>query len=191
MVLADDSLRTSMHVASPFDAYESSALNAAQTSAPSIDNIEPVYSERAYFPATKESHTAFARHTEAAVVAPAIADAALLSETSPTAELIGKPTRKPVLKGEKTLNTLPGTNKPPRVGVNIEWVQKGVGWDCREVYYVGKQRRRRHLGHIGRQKWEDMQQQFQGEALEQVLSEWIEERRAEKSLSLNNENAAE
>ncbi|MBI1763308.1 MAG: hypothetical protein HYR56_17930 [Acidobacteria bacterium] len=70
--------------------------------------------------------------------------------------------------------------KPPRVGVNIEWVQKGVGWDCREVYYVGKQRRRRHLGHIGRQKWEEMQQQFGGPALEAVLREWIESRRKEK-----------
>ena len=75
--------------------------------------------------------------------------------------------------------------KPPRVGVNIEWVQKGVGWDCREVYYVGKQRRRRHLGHIGRQKWEEMQAQFGGTALEAVLREWIEARRAEKSISLN------
>ncbi len=74
--------------------------------------------------------------------------------------------------------------KPPRVGVNIEWVQKGVGWDCREVYYVGKQRRRRHLGHIGRQKWEEMQQQFGGPALEAVLREWIETRRAEKSMGL-------
>ena len=55
-------------------------------------------------------------------------------------------------------------------------VQKGVGWDCREVYYVGKQRRRRHLGHIGRQKWEEMQQQFGGTALEAVLREWIEGR---------------
>lgn len=77
-------------------------------------------------------------------------------------------------------------NKPPRVGVNIEWVRKGPGWDCREVYYVGKKRHRRHLGHIGRQKWEDMQQQFQGTELERVLSEWIEERRAEKSMNFNN-----
>jgi hypothetical protein len=77
--------------------------------------------------------------------------------------------------------------KPPRVGVNIEWVQKGVGWDCREVYYVGKQRRRRHLGHIGRQKWEEMQEQHQGKALEEVLREWIDARRAEKSMSLKSE----
>jgi hypothetical protein len=77
--------------------------------------------------------------------------------------------------------------KPPRVGVNIEWVQKGVGWDCREVYYVGKQRRRRHLGHIGKQKWEEMQEQHQGKALEEVLRDWIEARRAEKSMSLKSE----
>ncbi len=77
--------------------------------------------------------------------------------------------------------------KPPRVGVNIEWVQKGVGWDCREVYYVGKQRRRRHLGHIGKQKWEEMQEQNKGKALEDVLREWIEVRRAEKSMSLKSE----
>jgi hypothetical protein len=78
-------------------------------------------------------------------------------------------------------------NKPPRVGVNIEWVQKGVGWDCREIYHVGKQRRRRHLGHIGKQKWEEMQAQNQGQALEEVLREWIEVRRAEKNMSLKSE----
>lgn len=77
--------------------------------------------------------------------------------------------------------------KPPRVGVNIEWVQKGVGWDCREVYYVGKQRHRRHLGHIGKQKWEEMQEQNKGKALEEVLREWIEVRRAEKSMILKSE----
>jgi hypothetical protein len=89
---------------------------------------------------------------------------------------------------EKKPEPLMGTGtKPPRVGVNIEWVQKGVGWDCREVYYVGKQRRRRHLGHIGKQKWEEMQQEHVGKALEEVLREWIEARRAEKSMSLGGE----
>jgi hypothetical protein len=99
-----------------------------------------------------------------------------------------KPRAKAVTKKETLPDLLSGTGtKPPRVGVNIEWVQKGVGWDCREVYYVGKQRRRRHLGHIGRQKWEEMQQQYSGSALEEVLREWIEARRAEKSMSLNGE----
>ncbi len=93
-----------------------------------------------------------------------------------------KPRVKPAVEKEGPV-IMSGT-KPPRVGVNIEWVQKGVGWDCREVYYVGKQRRRRHLGHIGRQKWEEMQQQFGGTALEAVLREWIEARRAEKSMGL-------
>lgn len=96
--------------------------------------------------------------------------------------------RKAAAKKDVTPDLLSGSGtKPPRVGVNIEWVQKGVGWDCREVYYVGKQRRRRHLGHIGRQKWEEMQQQYSGAALEEVLREWIEARRAEKSMSLGGE----
>lgn len=97
-----------------------------------------------------------------------------------------KPRVKPEIKTGLLPENAPGT-KPPRVGVNIEWVQKGVGWDCREVYYVGKQRRRRHLGHIGRQKWEEMRQQHSGKALEDVLREWIEARRAEKSMSLSGE----
>jgi hypothetical protein len=114
-----------------------------------------------------------AQREEPAVPAPA------LKPARPTAV---KPRVKPEVKKEGP-ETMTGT-KPPRVGVNIEWVQKGVGWDCREVYYVGKQRRRRHLGHIGRQKWEEMQQQFGGPALEAVLREWIEARRAEKSMGL-------
>lgn len=97
-----------------------------------------------------------------------------------------KPRGKAKVVKEKRPEFGPGA-KPPRVGVNIEWVQKGVGWDCREVYYVGKQRRRRHLGHIGKQKWEEMQEQHQGKALEEVLREWIEARRAEKSMSLKSE----
>ena len=96
----------------------------------------------------------------------------------PTRSAVVKPQVKSEVKKEGP-ETMTGT-KPPRVGVNIEWSQKGVGWDCREVYYVGRQRRRRHLGHIGRQKWEEMQAQFGGTALEAVLREWIEERRAEK-----------
>jgi hypothetical protein len=121
--------------------------------------------------------------------------AAPLSEAAEPPVMIEKPQRpapKPrvraAAKKAPTPDTLSGTGtKPPRVGVNIEWVQKGVGWDCREVYYVGKQRRRRHLGHIGRQKWEEMQQQYSGAALEEVLREWIEARRAEKSMSLSGE----
>jgi hypothetical protein len=79
-----------------------------------------------------------------------------------------------------TYEVLPGA-KPPKVGVNIEWIQKGVGWDCREVYYVGKQRRRRHLGHLGRQKWNELQRQYAGSELEQALREWVNARRMEKS----------
>ncbi len=109
----------------------------------------------------------------------ALAPAPVLKAARPT---VVKPRVKAEVKKEGP-EFMSGT-KPPRVGVNIEWVQKGVGWDCREVYYVGKQRRRRHLGHIGRQKWEEMQQQFGGPALEAVLREWIEARRAEKSMGL-------
>lgn len=110
---------------------------------------------------------------------PEVAPAPVLKPARPT---VVKARVKPAVKKEGP-EAMTGT-KPPRVGVNIEWVQKGVGWDCREVYYVGKQRRRRHLGHIGRQKWEEMQQQFGGTALEAVLREWIETRRAEKSIGL-------
>lgn len=104
----------------------------------------------------------------------------------PSRAVSDKPREKVRAVKVKTPETINGT-KPPRVGVNIEWVQKGVGWDCREVYYVGKQRRRRHLGHIGKQKWEEMQEQHRGKALEEVLREWIDARRAEKSMSLKSE----
>jgi hypothetical protein len=88
--------------------------------------------------------------------------------------------RNPKLPVKKVIETLPST-KPPRVGVNVEWVQKGVGWDCREVYYVGQKRHRRHIGHLGRQKWEDLQAQYQGLELKRILSEWIEAQRLDKN----------
>jgi hypothetical protein len=161
MVHADDSFRTSLHVA-PYDVPESSA---------------PIYNERAYLPTTETSPN---RNYDFAPFAHKAAEEAVVSKPAePAVESVKKPAAP---KREKTEAALPGT-KPPKVGVNIEWIQKGVGWDCREVYYVGKQRRRRHLGHIGRQKWEEMQQLFQGAELEQVLSEWIEMRRVEKSMA--------
>jgi hypothetical protein len=69
------------------------------------------------------------------------------------------------------------TPKPPRVAVNIEWIRKGVGWDCREVYYVGKQRHRRHLGHIGREEWTKLLEQHTGDDLTQVVANWVTERK--------------
>ena len=176
MAQAEDSFRATMHVALP-DVYEPSA----QT----INDLESNYRERSYFPA---GETTTMRGFNAGVPAfipnnntTVVSSNDTLQPVAPIEAASKAVAPKPV----KVVNTLPGT-KPPRVGVNIEWVQKGVGWDCREVYYVGKKRHRRHLGHIGRQKWEDMQQQFQGTELERVLSEWIEERRAEKSMNLNN-----
>ena len=136
-------------------------------------------------------------HFSPPTIAPVITEARRttpLSEPKEAPLVVEKPARpapkprKVPAKKEVTPDLLSGSGtKPPRVGVNIEWVQKGVGWDCREVYYVGKQRRRRHLGHIGRQKWEEMQANFGGTALEAVLREWIEARRAEKSISLSGE----
>jgi hypothetical protein len=164
MVHADDSFRASLHVA-PYDMPESSA---------------PIYSERAYLPATE---TAPNRNYDFAPFAHKAAEETVVGKpVEPVATAVESVKKSVAPKREKTEAALPGT-KPPKVGVNIEWIQKGVGWDCREVYYVGKQRRRRHLGHIGRQKWEEMQQQYQGVELEQVLSEWIEARRVEKSMS--------
>ncbi len=182
MAQAEDSFRATMHVALP-DVYGPSAQSSTQ--------LEPVYQERGYFPASETtvrgfspSSPTFAPHKATTVVSngESVAQAVAAAPVKFEAPIARKPVAP---KAEKAMNVLPGT-KPPRVGVNIEWVQKGVGWDCREVYYVGKKRHRRHLGHIGRQKWEDMQQQFQGTELERVLSEWIEERRAEKSMNLNN-----
>ena len=63
--------------------------------------------------------------------------------------------------------------KPPRIGVNLEWVAKGAGWDCREVYYVGNQRKRRRLGHLGSQLWEQLQREYAGPELEDVLRDWV------------------
>jgi hypothetical protein len=94
-------------------------------------------------------------------------------------------------KKSKAASSKSAGPKPPRVGVNIEWVQKGVGWDCREVYYVGSQRRRRRLGHIGKQKWEEMLQYYEPAELEETLRQWIEARRTEKSIGMLNEQAGE
>ena len=175
MVHADDSFRATMHVAS--DVY-----------GPSAQSINE-YQERAYLPTTEAAPTRdFTRSAQAFDNGSVAATTSVASEERKIAELNAP--KAPIVKRDKTTIALPGT-KPPRVGVNIEWVQKGVGWDCREVYYVGKKRHRRHIGHIGRQKWEDMQSQFQGADLERVLSEWIEDRRAEKSLSINQDKASE
>jgi hypothetical protein len=183
MVQAEDSFRATMHVALP-DVYGPSAQSPAQ--------LEPAYQERGYFPASEMTVQGFAPNAQAfapnsttTVIGNGDNFAQPIPSTLPSSAVetnLVTPRKPAAPKVEKAMNGLPGT-KPPRVGVNIEWVQKGVGWDCREVYYVGKKRHRRHLGHIGRQKWEDMQQQFQGVELERVLSEWIEERRAEKSLN--------
>lgn len=76
------------------------------------------------------------------------------------------------------------SEKPPRVGVNIEWVQKGVGWDCREIYYVEGKRRRRHISHLGRELFAWMCAECpDDDALNQRLRDWIEERKFEKGLS--------
>ena len=185
MAQAEDSFRATMHVALP-DVYEPSAQTP--------NALESNYRERSHFPT---GETTSVRGFNAGVPAFAPNNRTTVVSSNNTAqpvapvEAANETVRKAVApKPVKVVNTFPGT-KPPRVGVNIEWVQKGVGWDCREVYYVGKKRHRRHLGHIGRQKWEDMQQQFQGTELERVLSEWIEERRAEKSMNLNHETAPE
>ena len=75
-------------------------------------------------------------------------------------------------------------DKPPRVGNNIEWIQKGVGWDCREIYYVGKTRRRRHISHLGQETFARMRAEYPDDAaLNQRLLDWIEERKFEKGLS--------
>ncbi len=178
MAQAEDSFRATMHVALP-DVYEPSAQTL-----PTLNDMESNYREHSYFPVGETTTVrgfnagvpTFVPNNNATLVSKDMAQ-----PIAPIEAVSKAVTPKPA----KIVNPLSGT-KPPRVGVNIEWVQKGVGWDCREVYYVGKKRHRRHLGHIGRQKWEDMQQQFQGTELERVLSEWIEERRAEKSMNLNN-----
>ena len=189
MVHADDSLRASLHVAPTLDVYESSAR--------STNDFEPVYDERIsrapetlVTTNTLSNGRSYAQVTSNGAVQAREPHVAVETNLTPVEPNGNKAPKAIAPKREKSATALPGT-KPPKVGVNIEWIQKGVGWDCREVYYVGKQRHRRHLGHIGRQRWEDMQQQFQGTELERVLSEWIEERRAEKSLSVQNEKAAE
>lgn len=65
--------------------------------------------------------------------------------------------------------------KPPKLGVNIEWVQKNCGWDCRQIYYEGTRRRRRHLGHLGKGRWQALQQQYSGAALVEALCAWLKD----------------
>ena len=73
--------------------------------------------------------------------------------------------------------------KPLFVAPNIEWQQKGRGWDCRENYYEGKRRRRRVLGHLGRARYEEMRANSTDVELSGKLAAWVEERRFEKGVA--------
>jgi hypothetical protein len=75
------------------------------------------------------------------------------------------------------------TERPPKVATNIEWIRKGVGWDCREVYYIGKQRHRRHLKHLGRAEWETWQSEHSGAALEAHVAKWVREQMEKKDVT--------
>ena len=81
---------------------------------------------------------------------------------------------------------MPGSQndeKPPKVAESIEWVQQGAGWACREIYYIGGRRRRRHVGHLGRKRYEELRADATPDELQVRLFEWIEERKFEKGLA--------
>jgi hypothetical protein len=65
------------------------------------------------------------------------------------------------------------TEKPPKVATNIEWSRKGAGWDCRKVYYVDKQRKRKHIRHLGRAEWDQWQSLYSPEVLKKRAAEWV------------------
>lgn len=72
--------------------------------------------------------------------------------------------------------------KPPQVAESIEWVQQGAGWACREIYYENNKRRRRHISHLGRKRYEEMRAGLTQAELQVKLADWIEERKFEKGL---------
>lgn len=71
--------------------------------------------------------------------------------------------------------------RPPSFA-GIEWIAKGVGWDCREVYYEGKKRHRRYLGHIGRETWEGMRSRYSPSELKAHVEQWISGRLKKKTI---------
>lgn len=73
------------------------------------------------------------------------------------------------------------SERPPKIE-GVEWSPKGVGWDCRQVYFVGKQRRRRHLKHLGRGEWERWQRDYPGAALKAHVERWVAEQVAAKTI---------
>lgn len=66
------------------------------------------------------------------------------------------------------------TERPPKVATNIEWVPKGVDWDCRRVYYIGKQRKRKHIRHLGRAEWDQWLSLYSPEVLKKRVAEWVD-----------------
>lgn len=57
---------------------------------------------------------------------------------------------------------------------------KGLGWDCREVRQRGKHRYRILIGHLGRQKWDELQARLTPAEIEDYLIQWVEDRRRER-----------
>lgn len=61
---------------------------------------------------------------------------------------------------------------------NLEWTRKTQGWDCRQSYYVDGHRKRHWLGHLGRQRWLELQARYKGDALTAALANWVATKRA-------------
>ena len=71
---------------------------------------------------------------------------------------------------------------PPKVeGVNIEWVRKGAGWDCKLVFGAGDSRKRRHLRHLGKKEWARMREEHAHD-LPQEIKRWVQTHRAGKNM---------
>jgi hypothetical protein len=71
----------------------------------------------------------------------------------------------------------------PPVLKGFEWQPHSAGWNLRRVYYVGKQRHRRHIGHLGRQVWRDMQTRYAPEQIADALRQRFAERIAQKQVT--------
>lgn len=77
------------------------------------------------------------------------------------------------------MNEVSTIERPPKLGVNLEWQLRVVGWDLRRVVYQNGKRHRLHIGHLGREKWNDVRQRCATpaqvtDALRQLFAERLE-----------------
>jgi hypothetical protein len=69
---------------------------------------------------------------------------------------------------------------PPRIGgLEMEWVRKGAGWDCKLVFRENGSRKRKHLRHLGKKEWARIKESPNVPA---AIHQWVVEQRSRKGM---------